>query len=388
MKSPLGSVDPLKRLLAARTKLVFDEPFFGSLALRLELKEDPTCETAWVDGRTLGYNPEYVASLPSDELLALMVHEVMHPAMGHPWRRSGRDHKKWNAACDYAINPTLEEAGYKLPDGVLLNPDFRGKTAEWIYDRLPDGDGDDGDKGGGAPDGQGPNDQGQAEPNPQGEVRDAPADTQEDASTEDDWQQAVQQAAVQAKRRGGLPGSLDRFAKAALRPRVDWRSVLWRFVQEQAPTDYTWSMPNSRYIPSGLYLPSMRAQELGEIVWGFDTSGSVDDVLVAQFRAEIEAVMEDLKPTRVHVIYCDSAVHGIETFERGDPIELHPKGGGSTSFAPVFEVVDAEGIQPACLIYLTDMRGTFPQDAPDYPVLWATTSYDREAPFGEKVFCG
>ena len=41
-------------------------------------------------------------------------------------------------------------------------------------------------------------------------------------------------------------------------------------------------------------------------------------------------------------------------------------------------------IQPACLVYLTDLQGTFPDKPPDYPVLWVTTT-DQEAPWGETV---
>jgi predicted metal-dependent peptidase len=378
--------DPMKVMLAARTALVLDQPFFGALALRLELQADPSCDTAWVDGRTIGFNPEFIAGLTQDECVAIVGHEVMHCAMGHPWRRSGRDNRQWNVACDYAINPVLKSSGFKLPERGLLDPQYEGKSSEWIYDRLPPGN-DSPDKSGGEGEGEGEGEGGgQPQPDPLGEVRDAPDDGQEDGATEAEWQEAVQQAAQTAKKRGSLPSALDRFAKAAVQPRVDWRSALWRFVQERARADYSWTQPNRRYLPLGLYLPALQNQELGEIVWGFDTSGSVDDVLVAQFRSEIEAVAQDLQPTRVHVIYCDSRVQGVQTFERGDPIELRPRGGGGTRFEPVFEIIEELGIQPACVIYLTDMEGSFPDEEPDYPVLWATTS-EAPAPFGEKVRC-
>jgi hypothetical protein len=52
----------LQKLTAARIDLVCDQPFFGSLALSLKLVEDTTCETAWTDGRSLGYNPAFIES--------------------------------------------------------------------------------------------------------------------------------------------------------------------------------------------------------------------------------------------------------------------------------------------------------------------------------------
>ena len=60
----------------------------------------------------------------------------MHPALHHHVRRSGRDPKRWNVACDYAINPLFVDAGLTLPEGVLLDNRFRGMSAEQIYNLL------------------------------------------------------------------------------------------------------------------------------------------------------------------------------------------------------------------------------------------------------------
>ena len=51
-------------------------------------------------------------------------------------RRSGRDPKRWNEACDYAINPILLDAGLHLPEGVLVDDRFREMSAEQIYNQL------------------------------------------------------------------------------------------------------------------------------------------------------------------------------------------------------------------------------------------------------------
>jgi predicted metal-dependent peptidase len=58
------------------------------------------------------------------------------PALRHHTRRAGRDPRRWNEACDYAINPLLLDAGLKLPEGVLVDNRFRGLSAEEIYNRL------------------------------------------------------------------------------------------------------------------------------------------------------------------------------------------------------------------------------------------------------------
>jgi predicted metal-dependent peptidase len=84
------------------------------------------------------------------------------------------------------------------------------------------------------------------------------------------------------------------------------------------------------------------------------------------------------------VVYCDAAVQATEEFLPSDPIQLTPQGGGGTDFVPVFHWVAENGIDPVCLIYLTDLCCFSYPDKPEYPVLWVTSSR-RTAPFGETV---
>ena len=53
--------------------MILDAPFWGVLALRLKLVEDPACPTAWVDGVSLGFNPTFVDGsedvLPADTVI-------------------------------------------------------------------------------------------------------------------------------------------------------------------------------------------------------------------------------------------------------------------------------------------------------------------------------
>ena len=400
--------DAMKRMIAARATLVLDEPFWGTLALRLRLVEDPSCDTAWVDGRTLGFNPKFVCALPTfAQTIGLLAHEVCHCVLGHPWRRESREAGRWNEACDRALNPMLRDASFHLPEGALLelDPSHRGKSAEWIFNRLPQpvendcnscggtGSGEQSEDGTGAAkdctacDGSGkqPSDT----PPVPGEVRDAPpSESDEDAAaTEDDWRQGVQQAAALAAGQGKLPATLARVVEHVAEARVDWRSVLRRFAQETAQADYSWAQPNRRYMAQGLFLPSLHSREMGPLVIGVDTSGSIDQKLLEIFAAEAKAVIEELQPRRVHVMYCDTVVQKQEVFERGDTITIEASGGGGTDFRPVFKALEDLEEPPVCLIYLTDLRGTFPAEDPGLPVMWVTTHWNKNtvAPFGEVV---
>jgi predicted metal-dependent peptidase len=121
-----------------------------------------------------------------------------------------------------------------------------------------------------------------------------------------------------------------------------------------------------------MYLPGLHAEGMGEIVVAIDTSGSIDDTLVSQFGGELAGIIEDMAPERVTVLYADSSVQRVETFEKLEPFELHPMGGGGTDFRPVFKHVETMEPAPVCVVYLTDLWGTFPATDPGIPVLWAT----------------
>src|SRR5579885_32772 len=124
------------KLIRARTQLLLNQPFFGTLCVRLKLVPDAAFPTMAPTGQCVVYNPEFVEKLTAAELEAVLAHEVLHCALAHHCRRGTRKPDRWNEACDYAVNPILIENGMTLPAGVLVNPAFAGLGAEEIYARL------------------------------------------------------------------------------------------------------------------------------------------------------------------------------------------------------------------------------------------------------------
>ncbi|MFM0197247.1 hypothetical protein PQQ65_29495, partial [Paraburkholderia strydomiana] len=84
------------RISKQRTALVLDQPFFGALALRLKVVEDPSCKTFWTDSVSIGYNPSYLSQLNDLQTRGVLAHEVLHVAGGHCWRQGDRDPDLWN----------------------------------------------------------------------------------------------------------------------------------------------------------------------------------------------------------------------------------------------------------------------------------------------------
>ncbi|RQN37236.1 vWA domain-containing protein [Paraburkholderia tropica] len=395
-------MDP--RISKQRTALVMDQPFFGVLALRLEVVEDATCKTFWVDGESLGYNPAYLATLNDHECRGVLAHEILHVAGGHCFRQGPRDAERWNDACDYAINPIVRQAGMALPPGCLDGPRFHGKSAEEIYAvltqeaRQKEQEKSGGKPGANAPGGQQAPANGANTPSAApdqssapscGEVRPYPK-ASDKAVKEAEWQVATLQAAKAAQMRGKLPGGLTTVVDEAGEAAVDWRPLLMRFFQHPTTDDCSFAMPNRRYLHLGFYLPARYSRSLGTIVVVRDSSGSVFDETQKQFAAEIRQIAEELRPKRLIVMDCDTLVTQIQIFEEGDPIEIKPvKGGGGSVFIDPFRVLEEMGITPDALAYLSDMLGRFPDFDVTYPVFWASTTPLRRAPkppFGEVVY--
>jgi predicted metal-dependent peptidase len=391
------------RIQKSRTSLLLDHPFFGALLFRLGARPSSSIATMATDGVSLFYNPGFVDTLNAAELAGVLAHEVMHPALQHHTRRGDRDHTRWNMACDYAINPILLDAGLTLPKDVLIDNRFRGMSAERIYNVIEE-DEQQGSAGqpesepvsgsGGPEDGSLRSDAGGAEPSAPstpggvGQVLDAPEpETVDDPSIEEqvrEWQIAFEQAETVAKVAGKLTGGAVRAKEASQAAGVDWRELLRRTWSETIPADYSWMRPNRRHVWSGLYLPGVTSEGVGEIAIAVDCSGSVNARQLGLFEAEIRSILAGQRPRLVHVLYFDAAVQKVETYQAGQPVSLSPVGGGGTDFRPCFDWLDEQAIVPQTLVFLTDLCGTFPSDVPPYPVIWASTEA-RRVPFGQVV---
>jgi predicted metal-dependent peptidase len=206
---------------------------------------------------------------------------------------------------------------------------------------------------------------------------------------EADWKLALAQAAQASRAAGRMPGFMEEIVRDALRPKAPWQSILRDFMTHRSKDDYSWRVPNKRFIGDGLYLPSAYSETIERIVFFFDTSASVDSLLLAQFVAEANAILEEVNPEAMTLIQCDVRVTDVRELTADDlPFNPPILGRGGTLFQPAFDWVE-ENFQelPACAVYCTDMEpGDIPRD-PGYPVLWADFAggHAPDMPFGERV---
>lgn len=366
--------DVTKRISKAKTALILEHPFIGSVALNMPMSIDNSVPTAATNGKRVLFNEEFCNGLSDEELKFLVAHECMHPMLEHNFRRGERDTYKWNQAADYVINKLLTDEGIgKMPAQGLLDDNIYkqgGGTSDGIFNLLPDT----------PEDGQGNGGQGQ----PLDSCEDGQGSPAEVSQQQAEWKVKVAQAAQSAKMMGKMSAGLERLVDEILKPKVDWRDVLQRFVVKCRSDQRSWARPNRRFLSQGLYLPSVSGESLGEIAFAVDCSGSIGQDEINQFASEITTVWQDQKPTKVHVIYFDSEVSHYDEFGQDDEPIVKPHGGGGTAFSPVFKYMTEHGIEPVACIFLTDLCCDDFGDAPDYPVLWVST-HDDKAPFGEVV---
>ncbi|HYA39163.1 MAG TPA: VWA-like domain-containing protein [Candidatus Methylomirabilis sp.] len=395
------------KLVAARTWLIIDKPFLGALVLRLPLVQaDPKwCPSTATDARSFYYNPKYIESLSFEQTKFILAHEALHCALSHFARREHRDKRRWDIACDFAVNPLLIADGLRPPRGALILDGFKDMTAEEIYpyiqensDEEPmdqhlydqDDQGSQGSgRGGGDGGGQGEDrseggGHGETDPNAHGAPQPPPLSAPERDAFAKQWQQRMASAAQQALQAGKLGGSLARLVDHLLQPQLPWRMLLARYMTQAARTDYSFTHPSRREGPA--ILPGLRGQHI-DLVVALDTSGSISDEEMKEFVSEINAIKGQVG-ARITLHACDErlAADGPWTFEPWEEIELPKKfqGGGGTKFTPVFEWAEDQDRQPNLLLYFTDAKGEFPKREPGYPVIWLVKGKEK-VPWGQRI---
>jgi predicted metal-dependent peptidase len=403
-------------------------PFFAHYYYA-EMREVPTMDvpSAATDGRHIFYNPVYLSSLKPIERVFVLAHEVAHVIFrdvqrASTYRKAGTlkgkpyDDAQMNVATDYRINAALIEQGIGQ-----INPD-------WLYDKRFNGDhlpediypiiykklptGNDGMGIGQPGQGQGQGNStfrgsGNAPKGAKGDPTAAgqgggfdtlmepptdPVTGKVDLPDEATFKEAVARASAAANAMGKMPAGLQRIVDELLQPQVDWRDHI-RLVMTGifGSRGETWTRPNRRRLVLNplVILPGRRGNGADTVVVARDTSGSVSAAELAAYTAEIAGILADVRPKRVVLIDCDAAIQQVQDLHSlDDAADAHArgaKGGGGTSFVPVFDWI-AKNLdrEPDALVYCTDMMGSFPSEAPSYPVVWAATT-DHKAKFGDHI---
>lgn len=393
-----------RRITEARAALVRDNPFFGHLALGLQLACAP-CGTACTDGERLIFDPGFAEQLRTEEEIAFVVlHEVLHCALEHCTRSRNRDPELYNRACDVVVNSTILEmwgmatfhvAGQEV---MHLAPDGReGRVynAEEIYQMLLTGTGR--QKGQsrvpgmpfpGMPSG-GPARKGDG--TQALDRHDIWQGIQQPERIRDMWNQKVVKAAGACQ---GVQMSLfmRKLTDALIRrSEPDWKQLLHDFIQHDT-YDYSFLPPDRRFTDRDFFLPAFNINEdhgsVRDIWVCVDASGSVSDGQLREAMMEVQDAMHQTGLTG-SISFFDTQITEPEPFETEEEFrKIIPKGGG-TSFHVIFEYLrdhlSAE-LPRAILVFTDGHVWNWPkeEDALGVPVLWLICrDGNTKAPWGQ-----
>lgn len=435
-------VNDTRLLSNARAQLLLETlpsaAFFATLAMQLNLVATEEVETLSTDGTSLFFNPAYVANLPPQERIGVMLHETCHCAYLHMFRRGYRDPEEYNISADHVINLQLVDWGYQLPKNIYCDRQYAGMSVEQVYAKRMAGKPPSPpppEPKGGKPEGTGsqPSQDPQkdakgasqsdpkpseeeplpkkekdsssssgggegtqigpkpsilpgcptgdfTDPNPKAQAADKDGNPGPPPMTAEDWAIVTESAFLASQAAGTVPGSLEGLLKQSRKAANDWQATLKQFISQVANQEQSWSTPNRRFLGSGLILPGIVKDQVGELAVILDTSGSTRGAMLQAFSDEMRSIIGEIQPERVTVLYADSRVQKVEVFERGDSFELHSSGGGGTKFQPAFDYLDTNNIRPLAAIYLTDLDCFDQPLTPEYPVIWCHPIFVRRQP--------
>jgi predicted metal-dependent peptidase len=412
-----GSIAKAESALSgAKIRLLMDFPLFGHIAIRMAMKPTYDIPTTAVDQyMSLWYNPDWVNSLTKIDHVHEVAHEVGH-IIQSLFNRTPKlvVYPVWNKAADELVDTMLHDAGIMSGERTrqFSTPEIRAaakaaKTTEVRYYQLLEemgksqcpgcaamaqmainGEltecGGEGEKGKEIPEHTCGQQNCCCTASMMGQQKMTEA---EKVDVQTKWQQVVIHAAMKAKEKGSIPGPLEEFLASLSRPKVNWRDHIRVLATSVFPDRYTYYKVSRRSHAMGLSLPGRTRATKGAI-GVFDTSGSMSDQEVNACLSEFVGLMDQCGCPSLEVIFHDSVVYYQGEASKADLTKMKIQRGG-TDHRPVFELLNSRNRKekPAMVVCFTDLETSFPDQRPQYPVLWCCPEANKEhtVPWGKKV---
>ena len=415
-----------KRLQGIRQGLVRKTPFYAILLFGLRFSLDDMTERVYTDGERIAFNPDFLKSITDREVEFIMLHEVSHVALGHPFRRTiaDCDLELYDMACDIVVNSNIyqftgKDERYITIKGKVMPHKICDKegclfTVEQVYEQLlaqrkkPDAN----ENGNGKGDGSGKT---QGKDGKDGRGSDKPSIS--DGATIDDhsfwkgedeeeissttWEARVMQTYETVKNLpqasfgkqdngwGDLPIFAERMYKEVTSNKLDWRTLLNDFIQEDL-CDYSFYPPDRRFGDSDFFLPDFNEKDerVENLLFMIDTSGSMKDDDIGEVYGEIKSAIEQFDgKIKGWLGFFDGSVTEPKPFENQEEFKaIRIQGGGGTSFLPIFHYVRdyMQDKNITSIIILTDGYAPYPEEYErmNIPVLWIVNNNDATPPWG------
>jgi len=432
----------MEKLLRARLNILMTNGFFGMLLMSMKFSLSYMFDTAWTDGKGIFFNPDFLDRLSDKETEYVLMHEIMHVVLKHCERTTdkyGKDDEAadmMNIAADIIVNSNIMMSCGGNPDSISIEEfggpqmhDYNGREGyEYSFEELcemlyrnrrviskskqPAAGSSDDDSSDNTPNNNRSNSPSRrAKGNTGGSCKGKHDESyvswdthdelwQDDEATSEaehnEWLGKIGEAArmVEITESSKLQQNIPLYARRVLKElsesKVDWRTVLNDFVQQEI-TDYSFTPPDRRY-DGDFFLPDFNAlsDKVENILFMVDTSGSMSDDVIARVFSEIKGAIDQFDGyLRGWLGFFDADVTPPKPFsDSGEMLKIEPMGGGGTSFYCIFkylqEHIDDFEPAPACIIILTDGYAEFPdeRETMGIPVLWMICDDEVVPPWG------
>ena len=294
-------------------RLLTSEPFFAAISRQVHKSASTAIPTAGVriNKETaqyeMLYNPEFMAKLPDNEKLGVLMHEFYHIIFDHVTERLPPEGmtKLWNIATDLAINglpgvidkiPSIGCIPGKGPFAHLpaeQSADFYFEELKKQKEQDKEKSKDKGEKGEGEGEPSDGSGDGLGEPlDDHSGWGEADEDTKQIAKERlgEILKDAVKEAS-KSNNWGSVSSSMKKQIMERLKTWVDWRKMLSYFIKATVKADKTATIRkiNKRFprIHAG-----KKVQRLANIAISIDQSGSVGDDMLALFFNELNKLAD------------------------------------------------------------------------------------------------
>jgi len=431
-----------EKIIKARVKIQKDNPFFAYLVLNLKMieenqdeEESPLDKIIGKNQTSIGvnakgdcfYNPKWIDEITSqgggsdglDYLKGVLVHECLHLGLLHFDRdkNSLKDHNLMNIANDLVINNILVNNNFSLPKGLvprnnsftfedveLTIDNLDKKSSEEVYDEMMKsgkvkkiqkqygGVGFDTHIFGKAKDDKDKEGKGKGKTKKKKNPIDSSNLGGDLEKQKAKWKKIFAEASVYAKQQGNFPEGMQRLVDFVLNERISWKHLLYKYITNELPFDYSWNRPSKRSIATGVYLPHTKKENL-EVVVSIDTSGSIGQEELNDFLGEIINIAKSFNNISMTLIVCDCEIKEVYKVANGDIAkikDLKISGGGGTSHIPIYDYIENNLSNTKFVINFTDGYTDFP-DYEKTKTIWVLTKNscgEDKIPFGEVIQLG
>lgn len=386
------------------------EPFYAYIITDLKREFSDSIPYAGVtikDGNYVLYiNAENYFSLPLDQRIFTLIHELLHLIYDHLLSSKGKDFKIWNYATDICINQKIQNKIATLPPFVITVDYFRNRgldlpyklSADEYYDLLIK---------------HLDNQENKSNKNSSGQKNKRDTDNVEDGNqggfdlSKDDakkinhdiWKESEEtgvsseilkkkmhdlvKKSIEAAGRGDASASqFLEFEKTKEISMTPWYVIFRKIVSNKtsSASRRTWKKPHRHLGDEAMGKKKLKKSTIYVII---DTSASIKDSFLTEFYKELNSLLRF--DVDIVILECDSQVQDIYKFKKST--ELLFKGGGGTNFIPAFNAILHKENKllkspPNLVICLTDGQGLVP-DSFKYKTVFCLTENGR-IPFSNK----